>query len=97
MSRKAIIFKSLNRIDKIVWIRGITGFLKVCRKYVIMAMRLKGVEFFFDLCILLNIIILSLDGVISGYLLLYVNDLITILLGIELLMKLISLDLKKFL
>lgn len=80
----------MNRIDKIIWINGFGGLYQVIQKYTIKTMRLRGVEIFFDFCILTNIGVLVLDGLIPLEVSTTINDIVTILLGIELFMKLIS-------
>ena len=55
-----------------------------------MTMRYRVVEIFFDFCILTNIIVFILDDVLPKNLSSNFNNVITIFLGIELLMKLIS-------
>jgi hypothetical protein len=69
---------------------GFKGKLLGLKKYVIMTLRMKEVATFFDICILGNIIVLCLDGFVSNDVLLTVNIITTILLGSELLMKIIS-------
>ena len=51
----------------------------------------------FDLLILVNILVLSLDGMINESIVTWVNEMITICLVIELLMKLISQGFVRFL
>jgi hypothetical protein len=53
------------------------------------------VEGFFDLCIFINIIVLSLSGFISMDIVIEINEAITLILFIELQMKLISTKLSK--
>lgn len=55
-----------------------------------MTMRMKWVGNFFDLCIFINIITLSLQGFIPQDIYLFLNNIITLLLGGEMIMKLIS-------
>jgi len=52
----------LNKSDVVIWVKGISGLIKVGEKYIIMAMGLKSVEMFFDLSVFVNIIILALEG-----------------------------------
>lgn len=58
--KKIQIFKALNKIDTLIWIKGLGGMLIVLRKYVIQAMTLRSVAVFFDFCVLFNVIVLCL-------------------------------------
>ena len=44
LMKKAIVFKSLNYPNKIIWIKGLKGMTKVSRNYVILILRKKIVE-----------------------------------------------------
>jgi hypothetical protein len=90
LKRKELVFRSLNKPDFNIWFTGFDGLLKLIKKYIIIILRLKSVEIFFDLCILFNFILFALNGFIREDALLYLNNIITIVLGIELVMKLTS-------
>lgn len=53
-------------------------------------MRLEEVTIFFDICVFINIVALALKGLISTELVLIINNISTILLVIELAMKIVS-------
>jgi len=61
-----------------------------------MAMRIKTIEVFFDFCVLFSVIIFALDGFIDSNKQVVLNDITTILLFIELLMKIISISLSNY-
>ena len=44
LMKKAIVFKSLNYPNKIIWIKGLRGMTKVSRNYIILLLRKKIVE-----------------------------------------------------
>ena len=93
--RKKDYFKSLNNIDKLIYLKGCTGFIILVQKYCLKTLRLKGVGIFFDLVIGFNIIFLTFTGIISDTLVADVNYVTTILLLLELLMRLISIKICK--
>ena len=90
VKRKNLIFRDLNKIDVVIWVKGFKGLFLVGEKYIILAMNLKLVEVFFDLSIFINIIILALEGFFTSDAFSYLNNIITFLLVGELGMKIIS-------
>lgn len=67
----------------------------VMRKYIIRAMQQKMFEIVFDLCVLVNIVILALEGVISSSIVVSFNNFLTLILLGELVLKLISQSISK--
>lgn len=61
-----------------------------------MALRMKGLEIFFDLCLFINIFFLCLNGIIKTSVIKSVNTIVTLLLLLELIMKIISIPFRKF-
>lgn len=96
LEKKKKYFRALNRIDIAIWLKGFIGVWIVFKKYVIQALSNEMIGIFFDLCILINTVFLALHGNVSGKIIEQVNNIITILLLFELIMKLISKPLSIF-
>jgi hypothetical protein len=69
---------------------GAQGLMQVFNKYVVRALRTTELEIFFDLCVLVNVVFLALNGLIDDTLINLVNSVVTFTLLIELGMKLVS-------
>lgn len=91
--KKKTVFKCLNQVDSLIWMNGVQGFLLTIQKYTILSLRTKEVDLFFDGVIAFNIVFLTFTGIISDSLVLTVTSVTTILLLVELFMRLISLNL----
>ncbi|CAD8111377.1 unnamed protein product [Paramecium primaurelia] len=87
--------KQLNYQDKKIWLRGISGKIKIAQKYCYMVVSSKFSELFFDLIILFNFVFLSLQGILNPELISQIEDITTICLCIEIVMKLFSFNCKE--
>lgn len=90
LSTKKKYFRALNKIDICIWLTGYSGLWTVCKKYLVQALRTPSLLMFFDICIFVNILFLSLTGILSERIIWPINNIITILLLIELFMKIIT-------
>ncbi|CAD8075875.1 unnamed protein product [Paramecium primaurelia] len=87
---KNIIKNSLNHIDYLIWLVGIRGKIIIIRKITFMIITNKFTNFFVDCVILINFLCLSLIGIISNQFLSVIEDFTTIVVSLELALKLIS-------
>lgn len=86
----------MNRYDLVIWLAGLWGRFLVFRKYITIALRTPALEILFDFCILINIILLSLDGIIIDSTINQVDRITTFVLIIELTMKMISISISMY-
>ncbi|CAK68274.1 unnamed protein product (macronuclear) [Paramecium tetraurelia] len=87
--------KALNHQEKMIWLRGISGKIQIAQKYTYIVVSSKFSDLFFDLIILFNFVFLSLQGIVNPGLISQIEDITTICLCIEIVMKLFSFNCKE--
>ncbi|CAD8125822.1 unnamed protein product [Paramecium sonneborni] len=88
---------TLNKIDYIVWIKGLSGILQILRKYINRIVSSKFTEIALDLIIFINFTFLSLYGIADAKIISQVEDITTILLSIETFFRYCSISYKELL
>ncbi|CAD8123254.1 unnamed protein product [Paramecium sonneborni] len=92
---KNIIKHSLNHVDYLIWLVGISGKIIIIRKITFIIITHKFTNFFVVCVILVNFLCLSLIGIISNEFLSVIEDFTTIIVSLELILKLISFQTSK--
>ncbi|CAD8198931.1 unnamed protein product [Paramecium pentaurelia] len=92
-----IVLLLLNKIDIIIWINGIKGLYIMSQKYAYLIATSRFSQFFFDLVILNNFTFLSLQGIVDINIISTVEDISTIFLCFELVMRLLGFKFKDLL
>ncbi|CAD8110423.1 unnamed protein product [Paramecium primaurelia] len=90
-----VIKNSLNHIDNLIWLVGIRGKIISIRKITFMIITNKFTNFFVDCVILINFLCLSLIGIISNQFISVIEDFTTIIVSLELVLKIISFQTSK--
>ncbi|CAD8196993.1 unnamed protein product [Paramecium pentaurelia] len=91
------ILMMLNKVDIIIWIKGFKGIYIMSQKYAYIIVTTRFSQFFFDLVILNNFTFLSLQGIVDISIISTVEDISTILLCCELVMRFVGFKLKDIL
>ncbi|CAD8120846.1 unnamed protein product [Paramecium sonneborni] len=84
----------LNKADFIIWMKGIKGFYIMSQKYAYLTVTSRFSQFFFDLVILNNFTFLSLQGIVDINIISVVEDISTMFLCCELMMRFFGFKLK---
>ncbi|KAM3140245.1 Sodium channel protein type 4 subunit alpha [Paramecium bursaria] len=90
MEIKVKLFKTLNKVDSIIWVAGLSGRYLVLQKNFVILLRKQSVSTFFDLIVLINVLLLCLEDLIDNPIIEQLNDACNILLVIEIIVKMIS-------
>ncbi|CAD8123231.1 unnamed protein product [Paramecium sonneborni] len=86
---------SMNKVDFVIWVRGIFGKILILRKYVSRIISSKITEIALDLLIFINFTFLSLQGIVDSQIISQVEDITTIILSIETFIRYCSFSLKE--
>ncbi|CAD8187083.1 unnamed protein product [Paramecium octaurelia] len=92
-----IVLQLLNKVDIIIWINGVTGLYIMSQKYAYIIATSRFSQFFFDLVILNNFTFLSLQGIVDINIISKVEDISTIFLCFELVMRFLGFRFKDLL
>ncbi|CAK56635.1 unnamed protein product (macronuclear) [Paramecium tetraurelia] len=92
-----VVLSMLNKVDIIIWINGIRGIYIMSQKYAFIIVTSRFSQFFFDLVILNNFTFLSLQGIVDINIISTVEDISTIFLCFELMMRFLGFRFKDLL
>jgi hypothetical protein len=97
--RTTNVIGSLNFQDTLIWLRGFSGVYQLARKYARFFVESDKVVKFLTICVLLNTVILMLEGLLdeaTSSMLDLFNSIFTIIFVLELLIKIFAYEIKGF-
>jgi uncharacterized membrane protein len=86
---------SINTVDHDIWLKGLLGKIQIIRKYINRIITSKLTEMLYDLLIFINFTFLALYGIVDAPIISNVEDITTILLTVETILRYCSISYKE--